>query len=206
MIHLILYAAALAVNLGWLFLGDGLSLLQQVCVPFLTVALAGDGSPAPPLEAAPVCTAAICPRARCGAAGLLPGHSHGAAVFGRPVPHGPGMGRHHQSGAFHTICNYLRYYRNTGSHVSILNLLGNVVIMVPLGMLVPLLFRPMRRFWLSLPLFALVSVGVEYLQWLTATGAADVDDSILNFIGAAAGYVLVRCLQMVYGAVKRKGK
>ena len=72
--------------------------------------------------------------------------------------------------SFHTIRNYLRYYRNTGSHVSILNLLGNVVIMVPLGMLVPLLFRPMRRFWLSLPLFALVSVGVEYIQWLTATG------------------------------------
>ena len=34
---------------------------------------------------------------------------------------------------FHTIRNYIRYYKNTGSYVSVINLLGNVLIMVPLG-------------------------------------------------------------------------
>ena len=34
---------------------------------------------------------------------------------------------------FHTIRNYIIYYRRTGSFVSVTNLLGNVVILVPLG-------------------------------------------------------------------------
>ena len=61
------------------------------------------------------------------------------------------MGRKRQSGAFHTIRSYVRFYHNTGSPVSIMNLLGNVVIMVPLGMLLPVLFRTMRHFWACLP-------------------------------------------------------
>lgn len=77
---------------------------------------------------------------------------------------------------FHTIRNYIIYYRRTGSFVSVTNLLGNVVILVPLGVLMPVMFRPMRHFWTFLPLAALVSCGVEYIQWVTATGAADVDE------------------------------
>lgn len=100
---------------------------------------------------------------------------------------------------FHTIRNYVRFYRNTGSPVSIMNLLGNAVIMVPLGVLLPLLFRSMCHFWTCLPLCALTAVGVEWLQWVTATGAADVDDSILNFLGAALGYFLVRLCQLAAG-------
>lgn len=206
MIHLILYAAALAVNLVWLMLGDGLTLLQQVCVPFLTVALAGMGvllrlwklprSARQRYAHSALWVLLVYYLAILTVLLFLGGLFHMDRGWGGTINLEP----------FHTIRNYLRYYRNTGSYISILNLLGNVVIMVPLGMLVPLLFRPMRRFWLSLPLFALVSVGVEYIQWLTATGAADVDDSILNFVGAAAGYVLVRCVQMLYEAVKRKGK
>ena len=76
--------------------------------------------------------------------------------------------------------------------------------MVPLGVLLPLLFRGMRHFWTFLPLAALASVGVEYIQWRTATGAADVDDSILNFLGAFLGYCFVRVCQMGYAAYVRR--
>ena len=86
----------------------------------------------------------------------------GAAVFRRPVPHGPGLGAAIINlEPFHTIRNYIRYYRNTGSHVSIFNLLGNVVIMAPMGVLLPALFRPLRRFWLTIPLLAVIPVAVE---------------------------------------------
>ena len=84
------------------------------------------------------------------------------------------------------------------------NLLGNVVILVPLGVLMPVMFRPMRRFWTFLPLAALVSCGVEYIQWVTATGAADVDDSILNFIGAALGYLFTRLCQITAGMIAKR--
>ena len=105
---------------------------------------------------------------------------------------------------FHTIRNYIIYYRRTGSFVSVTNLLGNVVILVPLGVLMPVMFRPMRHFWTFLPLAALVSCGVEYIQWVTATGAADVDDSILNFIGAALGYLFTRLCQITAGLIAKR--
>ena len=105
---------------------------------------------------------------------------------------------------FHTIRNYIRYYRNTGSHVSIFNLLGNVVIMAPMGVLLPALFRPLRRFWLTIPLLAVIPVAVEYLQWRTATGAADVDDAILNFIGGVLGYIFVRTCQIIHAHWEKK--
>ena len=38
----------------------------------------------------------------------------------------------------------------------------------------------------------------------TATGAADVDDSILNFLGAFLGYFFVRVCQMGYAAYVRR--
>lgn len=107
---------------------------------------------------------------------------------------------------FHTIKSFLRHYRRTGSLSSLFNLLGNVVILIPMGVLLPVMFRPMRHFWLFLPLAALVCVGVEYIQWLTATGIADVDDSILNFAGAAAGYFAARVCQITYGLVRKKEK
>ena len=43
MVHLICYAAALVLNLGWLLLGDHLSLWTQVSVPVITVLIAGIG-------------------------------------------------------------------------------------------------------------------------------------------------------------------
>ena len=67
-----------------------------------------------------------------------------------------------------------------------------------------------RRLWnlilalAMMPLCALTAVGVEWLQWVTATGAADVDDSILNFLGAALGYLLVRLCQLAAGRRKNK--
>jgi len=107
---------------------------------------------------------------------------------------------------FHTIRNFFIHYRRTQSLSSLFNLLGNVAILVPLGVLLPLMFPALRRFWLFLPLAAVVSVGIEYIQWRTAAGVADVDDSILNFAGAAVGYILTRLCQMIYFWIEKRKK
>lgn len=198
MTSLFWYLAAGALNLFWLMLGDRLSLWTQVSIPVLTVLVAGVGvllrlRGLPPRAQA---------RYRQGALwALLIYYLCILSVllfFGGLFFVDRGYGGTVNIQPFHTIRNYLIYYRRTGSFVSISNLLGNVVILMPLGVLLPLMFRPMRRFWLSLPLAALVACGVEVIQWLTATGAADVDDSILNFLGAALGYVVTRLCQMVW--------
>ena len=97
-----------------------------------------------------------------------------------------------------TIDNYISYYRRTGSFVSVANLAGNAVILLPLGVMLPVIFPALRRFWVTIPLLALVAVGIEVTQYLTATGTADVDDSLLNFIGAVVGYIPTRCVQLYH--------
>lgn len=204
MLHILCYFAAILVNLVWLLLGDRLGLLLQVAAPAVTVLLAGTGV---------VLRLWELPR------GARPRYLRGALwvlflyylailsvllFFGGLFQLDRVWGGSVNLEPFHTIRSYLRFYRNTGSPVSIVNLLGNAVIMVPLGVLLPLLFRSMRHFWTCLPLCVLTAVGVEWLQWATATGAADVDDSILNFLGAALGYFLARLCQMAAGRRRKR--
>ena len=206
MLHIICYLAAVGLNLVWLLLGDGLGLAHQLAAPVLTVAVGGLGV-ALRLRTLPraawkgylrraVWALFLYYLALLAVLLFLGGLFHMDRGWGGTVNLEP----------FHTIRNYIRYYRNTGSYVSVMNLLGNVLIMVPLGVLLPILFRGMRHFWTFLPLAAFVCVGVEYLQWRTATGAADVDDSILNFVGALLGYFFVRCCQMGYSFWKKRRK
>ena len=70
------------------------------------------------------------------------------------------------------------------------NLAGNLVLFLPMGIFLPLLFSKLRRFWRTLLTTALIVVCVEGLQLLTRTGSCDVDDLILNLLGCAAGYLL----------------
>ena len=198
MVHLFCYGLAAALNLGWLALGDRLTLWTQVSVPVITVLIAGAGVALRlwklPREA----------RRRYFRGALWVFLAYYLAIlsvllfFGGLFHMDRGWGGSVNLEPFHTIRSYIRFYRNTGSHVSIFNLLGNIAILVPMGVLLPALFRPLRRFWVTLPLLAAIPVAVEYLQWRTATGAADVDDAILNFIGGLLGYLFVRTCQMLH--------
>jgi len=70
---------------------------------------------------------------------------------------------------------------------------GNILWFVPLGLLLPAL-RPRLRFGQAVLAGAALSVLLEILQWLLASGVTDVDDVLLNALGAACGYGLRRLL------------
>ena len=198
------YFLAVCLNVFWLYMGDRLSIWVQMSVPVVTVGLVAVG--------AVVALAGLPQRAKrpyrrgvlwvillyylaiLSAMLFFGGLFHLDRAWGGAVNLEP----------FHTIRNFFIHYRRTGSLSSLFNLLGNVIILLPLGVLLPLLFRPMRHFWTFLPLAALTAVGIEYLQWRTALGVADVDDSILNFFGAAVGYVITRLCQMIYFFIEKR--
>lgn len=70
------------------------------------------------------------------------------------------------------------------------NLIGNVVLFIPLGYLLPVNFPGLRRFWPTLLTSTLVIIAVELCQLFTLVGCCDIDDLILNLPGAAMGYGL----------------
>lgn len=67
---------------------------------------------------------------------------------------------------------------------------GNMIWFMPLGWM---LHR--RGLKTALITGMAVSAGIELSQYLLTTGAADIDDLILNTLGAAAGYLLCRAMR-----------
>lgn len=70
------------------------------------------------------------------------------------------------------------------------NLVGNVVMFIPLGFLLPRIWRKLRGFFKTTLCVALLVTVVEILQYVTFLGSFDVDDFILNLSGAIVGYIL----------------
>lgn len=97
--------------------------------------------------------------------------------------------------------------RNADTRLGLLNIVGNAVLYIPVGLLVPVV---LRRSWLpGLLVGVTLSVGVELVQWITSTGSADIDDVIPNvlvaFLGALVGGYASRRLSAVSRAGDHAG-
>lgn len=66
------------------------------------------------------------------------------------------------------------------------NVVGNIVIFIPLGTYLSL-FKNDKRVLTNLLLIFIVSLFVEIIQGILSIGAADVDDIILNCLGGLIG-------------------
>ncbi|WP_054940290.1 VanZ family protein [Paenibacillus ihuae] len=90
----------------------------------------------------------------------------------------------------------VKLYFNLDNGVSatgrLINLVGNVAVFIPFGVLFPLLLRKFRSL-LILTLWAVPSILLlEIFQMLLRVGSFDVDDLLLNLIGVWVGYLLLR--------------
>ncbi|RYF84839.1 MAG: VanZ family protein [Chitinophagaceae bacterium] len=69
-----------------------------------------------------------------------------------------------------------------------LNFVGNIILFMPLGFLLPLVFRLMEKFRNVLLATLLVSFSFEMIQLITKSGFCDIDDVLLNTVGGVFGY------------------
>jgi hypothetical protein len=67
----------------------------------------------------------------------------------------------------------------------------NMIMFMPLGFLLPLLEKRLRRYVPILLISVMVSLCVETAQLLTARGIFDLDDILHNTLGSLAGYRLI---------------
>ena len=95
---------------------------------------------------------------------------------------------------FDTIKLFIRSwnYGYLRKGVVITNLIGNIVIFLPMVVFLWCLFKPMRKNIVVIIVSFIIIVGVEICQYLTGFGSCDVDDVILNMIGVILGYIIVR--------------
>lgn len=91
------------------------------------------------------------------------------------------------------------------SAMSVVNLLGNLLLFLPIGFLLPAVYPRQRRFYRVFLLSFLGILGVEVLQYFFGR-VADVDDMLLNSIGIVIGYFLFTVWMRIYKTLqKRRG-
>ena len=88
------------------------------------------------------------------------------------------------------------YLDNLDSAFWVSQAVGNVLLMLPIGLLGPLALPSLDRWWRVALLAATLSSCIELAQLLVPDRSADVDDVLLNTLGALLGYALLRLLHL----------
>ena len=97
---------------------------------------------------------------------------------------------------FHTIRNYYRAFGVKGDLFGI-NIIGNILMFVPWGFGLLLLWKKNRKLWRLVVLSALLPILIETSQ-LFIGRHVDVDDFILNFTGGILGGFLFWLLARLF--------
>ncbi len=96
---------------------------------------------------------------------------------------------------FRTIFSYLEsaYHFTINTNIVVTNLLGNLLMFIPMGMALPVLFeKKFDKLWKTILCVAVIVLFVEITQFLTFRGSADIDDLLLNTISSAIGYGIIK--------------
>lgn len=112
-------------------------------------------------------------------------------------------------GRFEANLHLLRGWREAWNSWSLqgwLNVLLNVAMFVPLGVLLPLLWERMRKWYVLLAAGFGSSLFIEAVQYLSGRGLLDVDDLFANTLGAALGYCAVMAFQALLDRRMRSWK
>ncbi|WP_182004409.1 VanZ family protein [Priestia aryabhattai] len=96
---------------------------------------------------------------------------------------------------FHTIGGLL--FQNSLKDFAVNNL-GNIILFIPFGFLLPLNYRGADSTFKACSAGLILSLIIEVLQLFMSNRWTDIDDVILNTIGAGTGYILFRWISLIY--------
>jgi glycopeptide antibiotics resistance protein len=92
---------------------------------------------------------------------------------------------------FYSITKYISGSTANLKKFAFSNLVGNIIIFIPLGIYLPLLKKD-KRVFTNLLFILIVSLFVEIIQGLLGIGASDIDDVILNCLGGWVGILVYK--------------
>jgi glycopeptide antibiotics resistance protein len=102
---------------------------------------------------------------------------------------------------FKTIMPYL--FGSAGWLIGGLNILGNILLLVPVGFLLPFIFQKMN--WKQTIVVAVLSgMIIEGMQVVLHVGIFDIDDVLLNGLGVLLGFWLFLLFQKIMSSTYQK--
>ncbi|AIM17189.1 antibiotic resistance protein VanZ [Bacillus sp. X1(2014)] len=104
---------------------------------------------------------------------------------------------------FKNTIKYITGSNHFNLDIIINNTLGNILIFLPLGLFLPLLFKRFSRVSKVMVTSIVISFSIETIQLVLKIGQFDIDDVILNTIGSIFGFLLLKILKNVITLPKR---
>lgn len=86
------------------------------------------------------------------------------------------------------------------------NIILNILMFVPFGLLLPLAFKQFDRFWKVYIKGLFFSIVIEIFQFITSRGIVEVDDILNNTIGTMIGYGFYILIRWINNKVKNQKK
>lgn len=95
-----------------------------------------------------------------------------------------------------TIIEFLTSGYSTRSIIT--NIVGNIVAFMPMGFLLPIVFKKHSTFFKLSGTILFATILIEVAQNILGVGASDIDDIILNVLGGLIGYLIYRLVLKVF--------
>ncbi|MBR0135345.1 MAG: VanZ family protein, partial [Clostridia bacterium] len=83
----------------------------------------------------------------------------------------------------------------------LLNVMGNTAMFIPIGVILPIIYKKLNTFWKVIGVGALISLCIEIIQLPFFERTSDVDDLLLNTLGVAIGCLIYK---LVLKPIKRR--
>lgn len=95
---------------------------------------------------------------------------------------------------FRTIKLFINGYNNrvVTHHAFIENIYGNILAFAPFSFFIPLIFKKIDKYYKFIIVMLVIVLQIELLQFITMSGACDIDDVILNLMGATIAYFIFK--------------
>lgn len=85
------------------------------------------------------------------------------------------------------------------------DIIGNILLFIPFGIISPLTFPNLRKWWIILMVSFLLSLGIELIQYFLCLGICEVDDVIHNTLGGWGGYLISEAFRSRMDITKDEG-
>lgn len=102
------------------------------------------------------------------------------------------------------ISRYFTYYSVIGPMLFLVNIVGNVAAFLPFGFFLPIISRRSKKWYNTCMLGFGFSLMLEALQLIFKVGSFDVDDMILNTLGAVLGYIAFQIVQYMRVQIRHR--
>ena len=92
---------------------------------------------------------------------------------------------------------FVNMFDHSISKEFLLDLIGNVMMFIPTGMIIPLIEKDMNSFWKVLGAGAVISLVIECCQLPFGSMTSDIDELLLHTAGVAIGYAIYTFIKII---------